>query len=83
MITFRVRVVQEVNVTVDEALFNEAFLAEFRESFYQFDTLEAHVQHLAQLYCRGMAGSFIEGYGKPEDMGIKFTCSETTDVEIV
>lgn len=74
--TFTVQVVQTINVTVDESKFNEEFFAEFRESFFHFFDLEDHVQHLAQMAVRGVAndrrGSFIEGYGPPQDMGIKF-----------
>ena len=73
MITKRVRVTQEVTVTVDETKFTPEFMAEFRASFFPFDTLEEHVEHLAQLAARGVAdnGTFIEGYGPAADMGIR------------
>jgi len=80
----RVVVTQEVTVEIDRKKFNAAFLKEFRESFYNFQTVEEHIRHLAQLYCRGLAdnGAFIEGYGKTADMGIRFCESETTDIEV-
>ena len=76
MLTKIVRVTQEIMVTVDETKFDEEFLVEFRESFYQFHTIEDHLQHLAQLYARGLVDntfdSFIEGYGEAKDFGIEF-----------
>jgi lysyl-tRNA synthetase class I len=72
--TFAVLVQQTVRVTLDPAKFDEAFLAEFRESFYAFHTIEEHAEHLAQMYARGLYDgiiqTFIEGYGEMRDMGI-------------
>lgn len=71
--TFDTTVAINVRVTLDDAHFNEAFMGEFRESFYPFHTLRRHVQHLAQLEARGMVHDykpFVEGYGELEDMGI-------------
>ena len=69
-----VAVTQIIKVTIDESKFDEAFMKEFRESFYDFTTLNHHIEHLGQLHARGMAFNtgFIEGYGPAEDMGIKF-----------
>jgi hypothetical protein len=71
----RVFVSQEVEVEVDETKFDEAFMQEFRESFYNFHTLDEHIEHLAQLMGRGLAtgysDDFIEGYGRAKDMGIR------------
>jgi hypothetical protein len=64
-----------VEVEVDESKFTPEFMAEFRESFYPFTTIEEHIEHLAQLYVRGIAqpyNDFIEGYGMSDDFGIKF-----------
>jgi len=75
MITKKVLVTQEIEVTVDETKFSEKFMQEFRDSFYQFDDLDAHIKHLAQLEARGFVpfdNSFIEGYGWSKDMGISF-----------
>lgn len=77
-----------VEVEVDESKFTEEFMREFRESFYDFDSIDKHIKHLAQLYARGFAGDgafdFIEGYGHPREMGIRFTdVRDGNDTEIV
>lgn len=61
----------EVEVEIDPSKFDEAFLAEFRDSFYQFYTVERHVEHIAQLEARGLLEDFTEGYGPIDDFGIK------------
>jgi len=78
-----VLVTQSIKVTVDESKFDDTFMEEFRESFYPFTTINEHIEHLGQLYARGMAGntSFIEGYGPAKDMGIKFS-EESIETEI-
>jgi len=66
---------QEIKVTIDESKFDEAFMEEFRQSFYHFTTIDDHLCHLAQLYARGLVdefSTFIEGYGPMADMGISF-----------
>jgi hypothetical protein len=71
----RVNVVVEVLVEVDESKFTDEFMKEFRDSFYDFNSIDDHILHLAQLYARGIADSrngFIEGYGESTDFGIKF-----------
>ncbi len=86
--TFHMAVTQTVAVTLDESKFNDAFMAEFRESFYPFDTLEEHAEHIAQLQARGVIdvemapGEFIEGYGPSEEMGIRANII-ATDIEWV
>jgi hypothetical protein len=70
-------VIQTIKVTVDETKFTSEFMEEFRQGFYPFETLQEHVEHLAQLYARGLVddcpNQFIEGYGPAREMGIKFT----------
>lgn len=68
---------QMVRVKVDEAKFTPEFMEEFRQYFYDFYTLEDHLQHLAQLTARGIIQTpcFIEGYGESVEMGIE---TETT-----
>jgi len=72
----QIEVTQIIEVEVDESKFDEQFLREFRESFYSFDTLDEHIEHLGQLYARGifsgLGNPFIEGYGPADEMGIKF-----------
>jgi len=69
-------VTQRIEVTIDEAKFDEDFLQEFRESFYPFHDVSDHIRHLAQLRARGRVGDhptcFAEGYGEIQDMGIEF-----------
>lgn len=63
-----------VKVTVDESKFTPKFLAEFREQFYPFETIDDHMRHLAYLEARGILRDlpcFIEGYGESQDFGIK------------
>jgi len=75
-----VKVAQYVKVTIDESKFDETFMKEFQENFYNFTSIDDHIEHLAQLYARGLYdnGDFIEGYGNTKDMGIKFNieCQE-------
>ena len=44
----------------------------YQRYFYDFDTVEEHVENLAQLEARGLIGwdNFVEGYGNIKDMGI-------------
>lgn len=74
MKTFPREVTIKVQVTVDESKFDSQFMEEFRNQFYKFDDLDAHIDHLAQLFARGLASNytFIEGYGRPREMGISF-----------
>jgi hypothetical protein len=69
-----VEVTQSVAVEVPDTLFSPEFMAEFRRYFYDFETPEQHLEHLAQLHARGLAhdDSFIEGYGDAKTVGIKF-----------
>ena len=79
METYRAKVVFDVEITLDETKFDESFLSEFREGFYQFDDVKEHVEHLAQLEARGLLEDFTEGYGPIKDMGIK---GKTLDWEV-
>jgi hypothetical protein len=64
-------VIIKVELELDETKFDEAFMAEFRESFYQYHELDEHVAHLAQLEARGLLDNFTEGYGEIDEFGIK------------
>lgn len=75
MITKEYEVTGFVRVTVDESKFTPEFMAEFRESFFPYETIEEHLEHLANLFARGVvdnSDTFIEGYGPPQEMGIRF-----------
>lgn len=80
-----VQVTQQVRVAVDDAKFTPEFMAEFRDVFYPFYTVEDHIRHLGQLYVRGMAhnGAFIEGYGNTAEMGIRFEETGVLEMDIV
>lgn len=85
MKTFTVEVTQIVTVELDETKFDEAFMREFRESFYNFRTLGQHAEHIAQLEARGLITGwpvFIEGYGPTAEMGISAT-AVVESIEIV
>lgn len=63
-----------VTVTVDESKFTPEFLAEFREQFYPYETVDDHIRHIAYLEATGQLRDlpcFIEGYGPSEDFGIQ------------
>jgi len=72
---YLVKVTQIVEVELDETLFTEEFMEEFRESFCPFYDIEEHACHLGQAYARGLIDyfdAFIEGYGPQSEMGISF-----------
>lgn len=83
----KVQVTSVVNVTIDESKFTSEFMQEFRESYYPFKTIDDHIQHLGQMYARGLYSEipgFIEGYGPANEMGISFSTDRNAfDVEIV
>lgn len=72
MITKTVEVTQFIEVTVDESMFTDGFMEEFREHFYPFSSISDHIEHLAALEAGGLlcGKDFIEGYGEREEMGI-------------
>lgn len=75
MLTEKVLVEQTISVSVDETKFTPQFMEEFRASMYPFHSVQDHIEHLAQLYARGVVHEltkFIEGYGPPSDFGIRF-----------
>ena len=67
-----VNVTIAVEVEVDEAKFTPQFMAEFRESFYHFNTIDRHIEHIGQLAAREILhDDFTEGYGPLAELGIK------------
>lgn len=79
-----VEVIQFVTVEVPDSLLTEDFMEEFRGTFYEFDTREDHLMHIAQLAARGVIynGGFIEGYGSSKEVGIKFRVDDVyTELE--
>ncbi|QDX94623.1 hypothetical protein EEL30_21515 [Brevibacillus laterosporus] len=51
-------------IELNELLFSEDWMKQFREEFYDFHTLEQHAEHIAQLRAR-FGGGRLEGYGVP------------------
>lgn len=81
--TFEVEVTQIVRVTLDPSQFTPEFMSEFRESFFPFDTIEEHAEHIAQLAAREvyslnpyLPDEFVEGYGPIGKMGISATVDD-------
>lgn len=70
MITKRVQVTFEVDVTIDETKFDDVFMQEFRNNFFDHDTIDDHIKDLAWNECRGQLDGFVEGYGPIKEMGI-------------
>lgn len=77
MRTFYVRVEHIVKVELDETKFTADFMAQFASTISDFDTLEQHAEHIAQLAAREVYGlsrhvpsEFVEGYGPIGLMGI-------------
>lgn len=82
--TKTVIVTQYVEVTLDESKFTPEFMEEFREYMYDFESVEEHREHLAQMYACGLCDSYsyVEGYGNLEDMGVEFRLTLTvTELE--
>lgn len=71
-----------VSVTVDETKFTPEFMEDFRKSMFHFTDIDDHIEHLAQLYARGIHDSFstfIEGYGPPKEMGIECKITDVSE----
>jgi hypothetical protein len=88
MAEYLVRVTQLVRVKLDESKFDDEFMREFRESFYQFQSIDDHAEHIGQLVARGIYEAspynpreFIEGYGPIGEFGISASV-EDFDTEI-
>lgn len=63
---FRVTVTREdeYEIEFDEEVYNKEFIEDFKEYFYDFDSLKEHAEHIAQHRAR-FQQEFIEGYGIP------------------
>lgn len=70
----KVTVEQDLEITVDESRFTPEFLQGFKESFYPCETIEDHVEFIAESFAQGVVRSdadFLEGYGVLRDFGIR------------
>ena len=83
-----VTVTQSVVIDVKPEAFTPEFMSEFAETMYPFDTLDQHIEHLAQLAARGILAAlpfydgrpdWIEGYGPAHEFlnSIGFADTET------
>ena len=75
-----------VTIELDENKFTPEFIEEFKKSFYKFDDVDEHADHLAQLFADGRYDywdTFIEGYGETENFGIKFVDKYVSDCELM
>ena len=53
----------EYEIEIDENIYNEEWMENFRSYMYDFDSLEEHAEHIAQFQARLGEHVFIEGYG--------------------
>jgi hypothetical protein len=64
-----------VEVEIDETKLTPEFMEHFRQYFYDFESVDEHIEHLAQLEARNLIGdtpdSVIEGYGKKSQWSLK------------
>lgn len=71
-----VRVTRFIRISVDPTKFTPEFMAEYSSYITDLETIDEHIEHLAELANRGVIDGGrdqeIEGYGKLSDMGI--TC---------
>ena len=70
-----VEITSTFEIEVDETKFTPEFFAEFSSYMFHMDTVEEAIEHLADLYARGVIDNFsetVEGYGDLKEMGIKF-----------
>lgn len=78
-----VEVVITVEVETDDTQFDKVFMENFSQYFYEFDSIEEHIEYIAQLQARELIDfdDFVEGYGRLKDMGISVkTISINTDI---
>lgn len=74
-----VEVTMRVRVKTDDAKFTQEWMAEYRQHFSPFFTVDDHAEHIAQLEAREVLDpKFTEGYGPLAEMGIAAEVMETT-----
>lgn len=81
----KVQLTVEIEVEVDEEKFTPEFYKEFNSSIFFTDCIEDHIKQLAYVAAREEPGSdsFVEGYGKLSDMGIKLSEPQFVQSEII
>lgn len=81
--TFEVQ--RTVTVTLDESKFTPEFMAAFRKSFYDFETVEEHAAFIAEARATGVIHSaydHLEGYGRLTEFGVKISIEGTDCTDI-
>jgi hypothetical protein len=78
MAKFHVDITQRLYVEIDETKFTPEWLADFRKTFYNFQSVQDHVEHLARLEAAGIIHTqdrdcFIEGYGPAGNFKLQIT----------
>jgi hypothetical protein len=72
----------DFTVEVDESKFTPEFFAEFSSYMWHMDRVEDAVEHLADLFARGLIrgekNEFVEGYGDIEALGVRFIIHNDT-----
>lgn len=67
---FKINVTTEVTVKISEGhwITDAEDRKDWAKTFYDFDTIEDHAEHIAQLVARGLATNetYVEGYGELE-----------------
>lgn len=58
----------EFTIEFDESVMNDEWLKDFKDTFFDFDTLEEHAEYISE-YLSEYRNEFIEGYGIPLENG--------------
>lgn len=66
-----VEVTFSIEVEVDESKFTPEFIDAFKKHFHDLDSIEEHIEYIAELHAKNRLDSFTEGYGELSSMGIK------------
>lgn len=56
--------IDEYEIEFDENIINDEWIKEYKQTFYPFDNLADHAEHISQHRAR-FQEDFIEGYGVP------------------
>jgi len=76
---YKVEVLTEVEVTIDDSIIDDEFNEVFSRHFWQADCLEDHAKYLAEMQAIGRIqyDRFVEGYGDINDCGITIKEGDT------
>jgi hypothetical protein len=68
--TKNVQVTFDISVTVDKSKFTQEFIDNFAKYFFELESIDQHIEHIAELAAKDRLDEFTEGYGQIKDMGI-------------